>query len=568
MKKILLTLLLLLGITAVVQAQEPASLTPSNFELKTTGYNDGTYTSVTTGISYKIHSAHQSGMFQMNYQKGCFFEITNNPKGYVIDRVQLSDISNSVTADYFTGMASDQYLAHGGSTTTNATLSGGTEVPFDEDKGEFRPQSTYFSFVYSKSSKGVVSFSSIVITYKDLSDTRKELVLVYEPDDMIIHIGEDFTAPVLKAYVNGVEEPAGLSAVLYSSNKAELLDVDADGVMTFSRDKNDVKGAAVISANVDPDNADYKAVEAPATFTLHVVDPAEPHDDIDIDKFDFADSDPAIAITENIVTITFDKGTNSNSPIYSAKDGGIRAYYKNLIKVSVPEGFALVSISSTNTGNTVTPDYGKMEEENQWVAPTGELRNNVTFTVDGTKGNRVVKSFVVTYEHIETSVAGFEHNVHMYGNSAKLYYTIYINHHNDDQIYEVDFKVDGVSHKSTEHQISVVEAPQGAMMRVSPATTTSHIASGSIEAADINTTGASKEHQIEVTIAHNGEVLDDHTYTTTETTDGTTGIEEVAADAAAAAEYFTLQGVRVAEPQAGNIYLVRRAGKVEKQLVK
>ena len=39
-------------------------------------------------------------------------------------------------------------------------------------------------------------------------------------------------------------------------------------------------------------------------------------------------------------------------------------------------------------------------------------------------------------------------------------------------------------------------------------------------------------------------------------------------DAAASAEYFTLQGVRVAQPEAGNIYIVRRGAEVSKELVK
>ncbi len=563
MKKLLLSLLLFLGAAAVAQAQEPATLVPSDFKMSGTSYADYTCTSTVTDISYRIHASLNSGNFQMNKGKSCIFEITDNPHGYVIDRVQLVDISNTATSNHFIGMAADQQVSY-----SNQNLSGGTEVPFDDNNGEFRPQSTYFSFIYNNSAKGALLFSAIKVTYKDLSDTRKELVLMYEPDDIIIHIGEEFTAPTLKAYVDGVEEPDGLSAVLYSSDNTNLLDVDTDGAMTFSRNVNDIVGSAVITASVDPDSKLYKAVGEPATFTLHVVDPSAPHEDIDIESFDFADGDPVSSITDNIVTLTFDKGTNSNSPIYNAKDKGIRVYAKGSITVSVPEGFALVSTSSTNTGNDVTPNYGTMEKSNLWKAPAGDKRNSVTFTVNGSSGNRSVKSFVVTYEHIETSVAGFEHNVHMYGNSAKLYYTIYINHHMDCETYEVDFKIDGVSHKTTEHQISVVEAPQGAMMRVSPSNSTTHIASGSIEAADINTTGASKEHQIEVTIAHNNEVLSDHTYTTTETSDGTTGIEEVAADAAAAAEYFTLQGVRVAEPQAGNIYLVRRAGKVVKQLVK
>lgn len=45
------------------------------------------------------------------------------------------------------------------------------------------------------------------------------------------------------------------------------------------------------------------------------------------------------------------------------------------------------------------------------------------------------------------------------------------------------------------------------------------------------------------------------------------GIADVAVEAEGAAEYFNLQGVRVNEPAAG-LYLVRKAGKVEKVIVK
>lgn len=48
---------------------------------------------------------------------------------------------------------------------------------------------------------------------------------------------------------------------------------------------------------------------------------------------------------------------------------------------------------------------------------------------------------------------------------------------------------------------------------------------------------------------------------------GSDGIEDIVAAENGAAEYFNLQGVRVNEPAAG-LYLVRKAGKVEKVLVK
>jgi hypothetical protein len=44
------------------------------------------------------------------------------------------------------------------------------------------------------------------------------------------------------------------------------------------------------------------------------------------------------------------------------------------------------------------------------------------------------------------------------------------------------------------------------------------------------------------------------------------GVEAVAADANAAAVYYNLQGIRVMQPVAGQVYIMNRAGKVSKVL--
>lgn len=56
--------------------------------------------------------------------------------------------------------------------------------------------------------------------------------------------------------------------------------------------------------------------------------------------------------------------------------------------------------------------------------------------------------------------------------------------------------------------------------------------------------------------------------TVTFETNITTGIEDVAVEAAAPAEYYNLQGVRVSTPAAGNIYIVRRGNKVTKEFIR
>lgn len=47
-----------------------------------------------------------------------------------------------------------------------------------------------------------------------------------------------------------------------------------------------------------------------------------------------------------------------------------------------------------------------------------------------------------------------------------------------------------------------------------------------------------------------------------------TGVEDIAVDAAAPAEYYNLQGIRVAQPEAGKLYIVKQGDKVSKMLVK
>ena len=57
-------------------------------------------------------------------------------------------------------------------------------------------------------------------------------------------------------------------------------------------------------------------------------------------------------------------------------------------------------------------------------------------------------------------------------------------------------------------------------------------------------------------------------YLVTLTVSEWSGVSNIAADAAADAEYYTLQGVRVAAPAAGNVYVVRRGNTVTKQYIR
>ncbi|MDE6042029.1 MAG: hypothetical protein K2G07_00585 [Muribaculaceae bacterium] len=593
MKKILLTLLLLLGIGYVAQAQETAAMTPSDFtNSETTAYTTvREYTSDITGITYKIGAWVENGKFQQNATQSCFFQIVDNPIGHIIDKVTLVDLApnsnkNTITSSFFTAQkGNDPLTITNGAPASkkNPTISGGVNVVFDVNNDCFEADAKYFGYVVTTSAKAF-KFSGIEITYQDATDGSTQVLLLYDPSEQILNLGDEFVAPSLSATIGEEDCFNSISHLIeYKSSNPELLDVTEDGTMIISHDINDTVGTAEITASLKS-NDTY--IASPAVFTLHVVSPGNGQVLFDINTDDNYEQELNVeSINKDVVTLTFDKGSHMNTaPRYYNQ--AVRIYQGNTMTVSVPKGYVLVSATATPALNgDFEPNIGSYPD-GKWepVDAEGNMieTNTVTFAKT-TSGNYQGKTIIVSYRS-DTEVVGFEHNLVGHGTYATLNYTIYINKHDDDlDYYAVKLHIDEDGHYSSEqHEIREYEKPQGAMMRVSPAEgkTYTHIATGMITTDNINNTGAPKEHSFQIKLNHNGVDLDEHTFTdedlknqynktlTTSGNEDVTGIQEVTTEAAEAPEYFTLQGVRVAEPQAGNIYLVRRAGKVEKQLVK
>ncbi|MDE6108915.1 MAG: hypothetical protein K2F72_01345 [Muribaculaceae bacterium] len=426
--------------------------------------------------------------------------------------------------------------------------------------------------------------SDITINYEStVVDTRQPVVLTWSSDHAHLHLGDVFEAPQLSATIDGKESAEALAAVVYSSSNEDIISVAEDGTMTFSDNENNVDGLAVITARIPNDNADFVCHE-PATFIIHVMDPDNSSEEFVMADMGYANQDVVKEITGNIVTISIDDTNSSNEPKYYNNYKDLRVYNGSKLTISVIDRFAIESISFANKNTDATFEVdgnnGTLNTNgDRWTSPADKDVNSVTFNISGSK-NRSWTKISVNYKHL-SRIAGFEHNLIAGNTSVTMHYSLYIVHYEEDQEYKVTLNVDGKEESSTVHAIRDYEQPQGAMMRVSPNTNdpVTHVATGVITIPDVNTTGAEKTHQFKATISHNGEELTEHTFSndtnneenvvlTTSGNTGTTGIEEISAEGAEAAEYFNLQGVRVAKPQAGNVYLVRRAGKVEKQLVK
>ena len=172
-------------------------------------------------------------------------------------------------------------------------------------------------------------------------------------------------------------------------------------------------------------------------------------------------------------------------------------------------------------------------------------------------------SKVVTYSVVNPAeIVGITHEVLAGKTVVRANYTLHVNNHREGNTYEVTFTVGTQSGTNTEH--TLVTEEEAAVAPVAEDFTSTHKLKGTVVVTGL--TGET-DYKASLAVKVNGEDTASHA-TEFDVKTGTVGIEDVTVDAAASAEYFTLQGVRVAQPEAGNIYIVRRGAEVSKELVK
>ena len=99
------------------------------------------------------------------------------------------------------------------------------------------------------------------------------------------------------------------------------------------------------------------------------------------------------SVTENGVTVAFDKGTNSNSPRWYNTGGAVRLYGSNTMTVSAEKKITKIEITfgSGDGTNEITTDVGSYNN-GVWEGES----NQVVFTVGGTSGHRRIAKLNVT----------------------------------------------------------------------------------------------------------------------------------------------------------------------------
>ncbi len=226
----------------------------------------------------------------------------------------------------------------------------------------------------------------------------------------------------------------------------------------------------------------------------------------------------------------------------------------------IPEGFTIYyNITETEADNTKSDNFHEyFSGENLEIAAVGSFSYYL-------KNVQNYNSDVVTYEVVKSEpaeIVGITHEVLAGKTVVRANYTLHVNNHREGNTYEVTFTVGGQTATNTEH--TLVTEEEAAVAPVAEDFTSTHKLKGTVVVTGL--TGET-DYKASLAVKVNGEDTESHT-TEFDVKTGTVGIEDVTVDAAASAEYFTLQGVRVAHPEAGNMYIVRRGAEVSKELVK
>ena len=115
---------------------------------------------------------------------------------------------------------------------------------------------------------------------------------------------------------------------------------------------------------------------------------------VDFTDNEYANAEEVTTVTENGVTVAFDKGTNTNTPKWFNTGQAVRVYGGGTMTVSAEKKIAKIEItfSSGEGSNEVTADVGTFAGST-WEGES----NSVVFTVGGTSGHRRIAKLDITF---------------------------------------------------------------------------------------------------------------------------------------------------------------------------
>ena len=124
-------------------------------------------------------------------------------------------------------------------------------------------------------------------------------------------------------------------------------------------------------------------------------EPTTTDEEVTVDFTDngYDNAEDITSVTENGVTVAFDKGTNTNAPKWYNTGSAIRLYGSNTMTVSAEKKIKkiVITFGSSDGLNPITTEVGTYAD-GVWEGES----NSVTFTIGGTSGNRRITKLTVT----------------------------------------------------------------------------------------------------------------------------------------------------------------------------
>lgn len=197
---------------------------------------------------------------------------------------------------------------------------------------------------------------------------------------------DSFVSPV----VNGAKTPVSYSIALGKGVAQDAITIDpTTGKITIK-----AVGTATITATAEGTEK-YEAASANYVLTVTEKTPTGPTTVvIDLSKQNFTNQQVIKEVTSDPVSLSFNKGSNTNSPKYYTTGTAVRLYGGNTMTVSSSKTIVKVELTfaTGENKNTITTD-SETYSNGTW---TGES-NSIKFTVGGTSGHRRVQKVSVTY---------------------------------------------------------------------------------------------------------------------------------------------------------------------------
>ncbi len=266
-----------------------------------------------------------------------------------------------------------------------------------------------------------------------------------------------------------------------------------------------------------------------------------------------SDYEPTLTeISEGIVKINF----TGNFRLWGASAGDqLRVMSGATFTISVPEGYYIESINFNGNSSAASSDYGTLSNGN-WEN-NGTQKSAVKFS-RGSDGKVELNSITVKYAMLPPTLDGDAAIIVKHGTSAGVLTVKYsfsvANYVAEKHNVKVDIIVDG-------HDLTFEEVKHEASAAPARANANSTVFTKEKKATHESLKGIATP-AVTVRATLNGTELFSKAAEAKDIT--TTGIEDVTVEVEGEAEYYNMQGLRVAQPEAGQLYIKRQGGKAVK----